>query len=82
MTVGEVDWAVPGTKGGMDLLESFCRQRLKYFEAERNNPNKDAVSNLSPWINFGKYQNPRFGGGKKSPTQSMALTKAKFTIFN
>ncbi|XP_046571771.1 LOW QUALITY PROTEIN: deoxyribodipyrimidine photo-lyase-like [Haliotis rubra] len=53
-SVKEVDWATPGTKGGLKMLESFCKERLKYFNADRNNPNKNALSNLSPWIHFGQ----------------------------
>lgn len=53
-SVGEVDWAVPGTAAGLDMLESFCNQRLKIFASHRNNPNTEALSNLSPWIHFGQ----------------------------
>ncbi|XP_076150681.1 CPD photolyase isoform X2 [Alosa pseudoharengus] len=51
--VGEVDWAKPGTSGGMAMLESFIDQRLGDFAALRNNPNVAALSQLSPWIHFG-----------------------------
>eukprot|EP00058_Branchiostoma_floridae_P001446 XP_002586934.1 hypothetical protein BRAFLDRAFT_103595 [Branchiostoma floridae] len=54
MTVAEVTWATPGTTGGLRMLESFCKQRLKNFGTDRNNPNKRALSNLSPWIHFGQ----------------------------
>lgn len=52
--VTEVDWAVPGSTAGLNMLESFCHERLKYFGSDRNNPNKNALSNLSPWIKFGQ----------------------------
>ncbi|XP_062595077.1 deoxyribodipyrimidine photo-lyase-like, partial [Saccostrea cucullata] len=52
--VTEVDWAVPGSTAGLNMLESFCKERLKYFGSERNNPNKNALSNLSPWVKFGQ----------------------------
>ena len=52
--VPPVAWATPGTTGGHKVLESFCKERLKYFGSERNNPNKDSLSNLSPWIHFGR----------------------------
>ncbi|XP_064638819.1 deoxyribodipyrimidine photo-lyase-like isoform X2 [Lineus longissimus] len=54
MTVGEVDWANPGTKSALLELDEFCKKRLKFFAAERNNPNKAVASNLSPWIHFGQ----------------------------
>jgi len=35
------------------MLETFCHDRLKYFAADRNNPTKNALSNLSPWFHAG-----------------------------
>lgn len=54
-SIKEVDWAEPGTKAGLEMLESFCQERLKYFSTDRNNPTKNALSNLSPWFHAGKY---------------------------
>ncbi|KAF0047210.1 hypothetical protein F2P81_000843 [Scophthalmus maximus] len=51
--VSEPQWATPGTKGGMAMLESFIDVRLKLFGSQRNDPNANALSNLSPWIRFG-----------------------------
>uniref|UniRef100_A0A671KMA5 Deoxyribodipyrimidine photo-lyase n=1 Tax=Sinocyclocheilus anshuiensis TaxID=1608454 RepID=A0A671KMA5_9TELE len=53
-SVGEVDWAQPGSCGGMAMLESFIEQRLRLFATQRNNPNCDALSHLSPWIHTGQ----------------------------
>ncbi|KAG8581631.1 hypothetical protein GDO81_007743 [Engystomops pustulosus] len=53
-TVKEVEWAKPGAKAGMDMLHSFITERLKFFNADRNNPNRQALSNLSPWFHFGQ----------------------------
>ncbi|WAR28769.1 PHR-like protein [Mya arenaria] len=58
-SVGPVDWAKPGTSHGIEMLESFCKERLKYFGSDRNNPNKKALSNLSPWIHFGQISAQR-----------------------
>lgn len=52
-TVGETEWAKPGTKAGMAMLESFIDVRLKLFDTQRNDPNAAALSQLSPWIRFG-----------------------------
>lgn len=49
----EVKWAKPGYKGGIEMLESFCKNRLKHFGTKRNDPNNSALSNLSPWLHFG-----------------------------
>ncbi|CAL8319080.1 unnamed protein product [Arctogadus glacialis] len=52
-TVGEVDWALPGSAAGSAMLESFIDLRLKHFANHRNDPNSAALSQLSPWIRFG-----------------------------
>lgn len=53
--VKEPEWAKPGTKAGMDMLESFIDVRLKLFGSQRNDPNAPALSQLSPWLRFGQY---------------------------
>ncbi|XP_018427648.1 PREDICTED: deoxyribodipyrimidine photo-lyase-like [Nanorana parkeri] len=53
-TVKEVEWAKPGSKAGVEMLQSFITQRLKSFNSDRNNPNQQALSNLSPWFHFGQ----------------------------
>ncbi|KAM4771870.1 deoxyribodipyrimidine photo-lyase-like isoform 2-T2 [Rhinophrynus dorsalis] len=53
-TVGEVEWAKPGSNAGIEVLQSFISERLKMFNADRNNPNRTALSNLSPWFHFGQ----------------------------
>ncbi|XP_043073832.1 CPD photolyase [Puntigrus tetrazona] len=58
-SVGEVDWAQPGSSGGMAMLESFIDQRLRLFATHRNNPNCDALSHLSPWIHTGQLSAQR-----------------------
>ncbi|XP_073704846.1 CPD photolyase isoform X2 [Garra rufa] len=58
-SVGEVDWAQPGSSGGMAMLESFIDQRLRLFASHRNNPNYDALSHLSPWIHAGQLSAQR-----------------------
>ncbi|XP_067309246.1 CPD photolyase [Pseudorasbora parva] len=58
-SVGEVDWAQPGTSAGMAMLESFIDQRLRFFATHRNNPNCDAISRLSPWLHTGQLSAQR-----------------------
>ncbi|MBN3277840.1 PHR lyase, partial [Polyodon spathula] len=53
-SVKEVDWARPGTEAGLAMLESFIMERLKLFGSDCNNPNRPALSNLSPWFHFGQ----------------------------
>ncbi|CAF1426606.1 unnamed protein product [Adineta ricciae] len=58
-TVDEVAWAVPGYTGGIEQLESFINERVCNFALGRNDPNKGAISNLSPWIHYGQISPQR-----------------------
>ncbi|PWA17548.1 hypothetical protein CCH79_00011254 [Gambusia affinis] len=58
-TVGEPQWATPGSEAGMAMLESFIDVRLKLFATQRNDPNMAALSQLSPWIRFGQLSAQR-----------------------
>uniref|UniRef100_A0A3Q2PPE9 Deoxyribodipyrimidine photo-lyase n=1 Tax=Fundulus heteroclitus TaxID=8078 RepID=A0A3Q2PPE9_FUNHE len=58
-TVGEPQWAKPGSDAGMAMLESFIDVRLKLFATQRNDPNMAALSQLSPWIRFGQLSAQR-----------------------
>uniref|UniRef100_A0A3P9NH63 Deoxyribodipyrimidine photo-lyase n=2 Tax=Poecilia reticulata TaxID=8081 RepID=A0A3P9NH63_POERE len=58
-TVGEPQWAKPGSEAGMAMLESFIDVRLKLFATQRNDPNMAALSQLSPWIRFGQLSAQR-----------------------
>lgn len=53
--VEEVTWAVPGYRGGLQMLEEFCDRRLKGYSTKRNDPTLDGLSNLSPWYHFGTF---------------------------
>ncbi|XP_039225873.1 deoxyribodipyrimidine photo-lyase-like [Crotalus tigris] len=53
-SVKEVEWARPGSASGLKVLEGFIKDRLKFFASDRNNPNRPALSNLSPWFHFGQ----------------------------
>ena len=44
----------PGTQGGLSILQAFVSERLSSYGSNRNNPNTDALSDLSPWIRFGQ----------------------------
>nr|XP_009680452.1 PREDICTED: deoxyribodipyrimidine photo-lyase-like isoform X2 [Struthio camelus australis] len=58
-TVKEVEWATPGTAAGLAVLQSFIAERLESFGSHRNDPNKAALSNLSPWFHFGQVSTQR-----------------------
>ncbi|XP_065333593.1 deoxyribodipyrimidine photo-lyase-like [Cloeon dipterum] len=52
-SVGPVSWAKPGSEAGLAMLNEFCCKRIKLFGSKRNDPNINALSNLSPWFHFG-----------------------------
>ena len=53
-SVGEVADIVPGAQAAAATLASFIAQRLKIFASDRNDPNKNALSGLSPYLHFGQ----------------------------
>ncbi len=52
-TVSEVDWIQPGENAAQKFLREFIKQKLGLYHGERNDPTKDAQSNLSPYLHFG-----------------------------
>ena len=64
-----VSWAIPGSLAGMAVLEEFCRKRLALYSSKRNDPNEDALSNLSPWLHFGEARDYNNGGTVLACTQ-------------
>jgi deoxyribodipyrimidine photo-lyase len=52
--VPEVAWCAPGERAAGTALRDFLAARIKRFDELRNDPNEPlAVSNLSPYLNFG-----------------------------
>jgi deoxyribodipyrimidine photo-lyase len=54
-TVEEVGWCIAGARAGMQVLRVFCEERLKKFDAKRNDPcDTEVASNMSPYFHFGQ----------------------------
>jgi len=51
--VKPTNWANPGTRAGLKVLKGFGQHRLKRYGSKRNDPNENALSNLSPWFHIG-----------------------------
>lgn len=50
-----VDWIKPGEKAAQKAFEHFVAgSRFKKYSIERNDPNADAQSELSPYLHFGQ----------------------------
>jgi deoxyribodipyrimidine photo-lyase len=48
-----------GEKYASDQLNLFLNSKIKNYTAERNDPTKDAQSNLSPYLHFGQISSQR-----------------------
>ncbi len=53
-SVPPVTWLKPGTAAAIETLREFIDSRLERYHLERNDPNKNALSNLSPYLHFGQ----------------------------
>lgn len=69
--VKEVNWIKAGEKAAVKSLKVFLENRFTKYAEERNDPNKNALSNLSPYIHFGQIS-----------TQRIALTVQQFYLTN
>jgi deoxyribodipyrimidine photo-lyase len=52
-TVLPVGWAEPGAAAGRHRLATFVRYRLDRYARDRNDPNAEAQSGLSPYLHYG-----------------------------
>jgi len=53
-SVGEVSWLEPGEGAGRRALRDFLENRLSSYNMLRNDPTRNAQSNLSPYFHFGQ----------------------------
>jgi len=49
----DFDLFVPGEDEAGNILEEFIEQKLEQYAEARNDPTRDATSNLSPYLHFG-----------------------------
>lgn len=52
-SVKSIDWIKPGEDAAMTVLEEFLSEKIHHYGELRNDPNKNCVSNLSPYLHFG-----------------------------
>lgn len=57
--VKEVDWIKPGESAATKAFKDFLENRLERYAEDRNDPNKNALSNLSPYLHFGQISAQR-----------------------
>lgn len=58
-SVDSVDWIMPGETAAHKMLEKFINNKIINYSTDRNDPNKDALSNLSPYLHFGQISAQR-----------------------
>jgi len=67
-SVQPVTWCKPGETAAKKMLRSFLTKRLKGYDKNRNDPNIDGQSNLSPYLHFGQIA---------AQTVALAVRKSK-----
>ncbi|MFW6113110.1 MAG: deoxyribodipyrimidine photo-lyase [Thermodesulfobacteriota bacterium] len=51
--VPPVEWLKPGEQAAREHLKRFLSEKLAHYDRDRNDPNKEAQSDLSPYLHFG-----------------------------
>lgn len=69
-------------RAGLENLASFVSERMSKYDANRNDPNVDCLSNLSFWANFGQISMQRCimyakENGKNSASIKVTTASAK-----
>ncbi len=59
ITVEPVDWIFPGEKAGKRVVKDFVERKLEYYNEDRNNPELNGQSDLSPYLHFGQISSQR-----------------------
>jgi len=58
-SVPELRWIRPGEKQAQKMLRNFIENKLSRYPDNRNDPTKNAVSDLSPYLHFGQISAQR-----------------------
>ncbi len=58
-SVGKVNWIKPGEYSAHQTLKKFLEEKFENYAADRNDPVKDAQSDLSPYLHFGQISAQR-----------------------
>lgn len=68
-SVSEIFWLQPGSQAADKTLREFIKSKLANYSPDRNNPNKAATSNLSPYLHFGHISSQSIALKIKKPGQ-------------
>ena len=58
-SIKPVSWLKSGEKAALVTLNEFLEDRFSQYNEKRNDPNKDVLSNLSPYLHFGQISAQR-----------------------
>ncbi|MGD8307306.1 MAG: deoxyribodipyrimidine photo-lyase, partial [Ignavibacteria bacterium] len=58
-SVKPVDWIKPGQTAALITLNGFLENKINKYSGVRNDPNQNALSNLSPYLHFGQISAQR-----------------------
>jgi deoxyribodipyrimidine photo-lyase len=58
-SVSAVTLFQPGEKAAQLAMQAFIEEKLHRYDSDRNDPTKDGVSNLSPYLHFGQLSAQR-----------------------
>jgi len=75
----KVDWIKPGENKARKILDIFIKHKLKNYVRDRNDPNKEGTSNLSPYLHFGQIASQRV---VLEATRIKPLTNLKGTFYD
>ncbi len=84
-SVAAIKWLVAGEDEAKKKLKEFIINNLNSYNRNKNNPNKEVLSNLSPYIHFGQISTQRIalsikksnsdGDSKKSFLEELIVRK-------
>lgn len=46
-------WLIPGENEAKKIIEDFCKNKVRGYAENRNDPTKNSLSNISPYLHFG-----------------------------
>ncbi|MFB0565872.1 MAG: deoxyribodipyrimidine photo-lyase [Candidatus Aminicenantaceae bacterium] len=72
----EVDWIKPGERAARLMLNHFIEHKLSKYDVNRNDPNIDGQSNLSPYLHFGQISAQRVALEIQKKSRSSSEQKA------
>jgi len=58
-SVKPISWLISGEDAAKEILDKFINNKIDKYKKFRNDPTKDAASNLSPYLHFGQISAQR-----------------------